>query len=78
MVAAVLQAVMAPKAKAKPMVPEDAYYILEAALVGVVPGYGMAVAQAQHAVRELAETLEENGCEVKFAIHPSLVACRDT
>jgi len=36
----------------------------------VVPGYGMAVAQAQHAVRDLADTLEENGIDVKFAIHP--------
>jgi NAD(P) transhydrogenase subunit beta len=36
----------------------------------VVPGYGMAVAQAQHAVRELADTLEENGISVKFAVHP--------
>jgi len=36
----------------------------------VVPGYGMAVAQAQHAVRELADTLEENGIDVKFAVHP--------
>ncbi|MDA3961019.1 MAG: NAD(P)(+) transhydrogenase (Re/Si-specific) subunit beta [Planctomycetota bacterium] len=56
---------------AKSMTPEDAYYILEAAQsVVIVPGYGMAVAQAQHAVRELAEQLEANGCEVKFAIHP--------
>ena len=38
--------------------------------VVVVPGYGMAVAQAQHAVRELAELLEERGVEVKYAIHP--------
>ena len=50
---------------------EDAYYILEAASnVLFVPGYGMAVAQAQHAVRELANILEDNGAEVNFAIHP--------
>ena len=36
----------------------------------VVPGYGLAVAQAQHAVRELAELIEKNGGEVKYAIHP--------
>ena len=50
---------------------EDAYYILEAATnVLIVPGYGMAVAQAQHAVRELANILKENGAEVNYAIHP--------
>jgi NAD(P) transhydrogenase subunit beta len=50
---------------------EDAYYILEAARsVVIVPGYGMAVAQAQHVVRELSDILEERGAEVKFAIHP--------
>ena len=38
--------------------------------VVIVPGYGMAVAQAQHVVRELSDLLEENGTEVKFAIHP--------
>ena len=38
--------------------------------VVVVPGYGMAVAQAQHVVRELAELLEERGIDVKYAIHP--------
>ncbi len=55
----------------KSMTPEEAYYVLEAArLVVVVPGYGMAVAQAQHVVHELASLLEENGCEVKYAIHP--------
>ncbi|MEA2370536.1 MAG: H+-translocating transhydrogenase subunit beta [Solirubrobacteraceae bacterium] len=41
-----------------------------ARLVVVVPGYGMAVAQAQHAVRELAKELEKRGVEVKYAIHP--------
>ena len=55
----------------KPISPEDAYYILEAASsVVFVPGYGMAVAQAQHAVKELAELLEANGAEVRYAIHP--------
>jgi len=55
----------------KPVSTEDAYYILEAAKnVIVIPGYGMAVAQAQHAVKELGELLEENGAEVRFAIHP--------
>jgi NAD(P) transhydrogenase subunit beta len=55
----------------KPITPEDAYYVLEAAgSVVIVPGYGMAVAQAQHAVRELGEILENNGAEVRYAIHP--------
>ncbi|MFW6352912.1 MAG: NAD(P)(+) transhydrogenase (Re/Si-specific) subunit beta, partial [Verrucomicrobiota bacterium] len=50
---------------------EDAYYVLEAASsVVIVPGYGMAVAQAQHAVKELGELLEANGAEVRYAIHP--------
>jgi NAD(P) transhydrogenase subunit beta len=50
---------------------EDAYYVLEAASsVVFVPGYGMAVAQAQHAVKELAAILERNGAEVRHAIHP--------
>lgn len=50
---------------------DDAYLILEAAKnVVVVPGYGMAVAQAQHAVKELCDKLEANGAEVNFAIHP--------
>ncbi len=54
-----------------PISPEDAYYILEAARsVVFVPGYGMAVAQAQHAVRELGDILEDNGAEVRYAIHP--------
>ena len=55
----------------KPINVEDAYLILEAASsVLIVPGYGMAVAQAQHSVRELGELLEENSTEVKYAIHP--------
>ncbi len=55
----------------KPMTPEDAYFVLEAAgNVVFVPGYGMAVAQAQHAVKELADLLQANGAEVRYAIHP--------
>jgi NAD(P) transhydrogenase subunit beta len=50
---------------------EDAVGVLSAAQsVIVVPGYGMAVSQAQHAVRELAQALEGNGATVKYAIHP--------
>jgi NAD(P) transhydrogenase subunit beta len=50
---------------------EDAYYVLEAAQsVVIIPGYGMAVAQAQHVVKELQEILQQNGCEVVYAIHP--------
>jgi NAD(P) transhydrogenase subunit beta len=57
--------------EAKPVSVEDAYPILEAAQnVLIVPGYGMAVAQAQHAVQELASLMEENGTEVNFGIHP--------
>lgn len=55
----------------KPISVEDAYYILEAASnVCFVPGYGMAVAQAQHVVKELGGLLEANGAEVSYAIHP--------
>jgi len=51
--------------------PEEAASILEAASqVIVVPGYGMAVAQAQHKVRELYDSLTSRGIDVKFAIHP--------
>lgn len=55
----------------KPISAEDAYYVLEAASsVAIIPGYGMAVAQAQHVVKELMEQLERNGAEVNFGIHP--------
>jgi len=55
----------------KPINVSDAYLILEnASSVLVIPGYGMAVAQAQHVVRELGELLESNGTEVKYGIHP--------
>ena len=50
---------------------EDASAVLLASQsVIVIPGYGMAVSQAQHAVRDLAATLEKRGCEVRYAIHP--------
>jgi len=56
---------------ARPISIEDAYLILEAAHnVVFVPGYGMAAAQAQHAVCELGELLERNGAVVKYCIHP--------
>ncbi len=50
---------------------EDLYFYLEAAKsVVIVPGYGLAVAQAQHVVKELGELFEKNGCDIKYAIHP--------
>lgn len=49
---------------------EGAMMLGYARSVVIVPGYGMAVAQAQHAVRELADQLESKGVEVKYAIHP--------
>ena len=61
----------AQQGEVKPLSPDDAYFILEAAnSVVFVPGYGMAVAQAQHVVQELADQLIKNGADVRHAIHP--------
>ena len=49
---------------------DAAYMMANASKVIIVPGYGMAVAQAQHAVREMADALKAKGVEVKYAIHP--------
>ena len=51
-------------------VEDAAIQLAYAQLVIIIPGYGMAVAQAQHTVRELAEVIERRGGEVKYAIHP--------
>ncbi len=61
----------APQGSVKGYTPEDAAVIFSNSRSAIiVPGYGMAVAQAQHAVRELADLLEEKGIQVRFAIHP--------
>ena len=49
-----------------------------ASKVVIVPGYGMAVAQAQHKVRELYDALTKTRVDVKFGIHPVAAACRAT
>jgi NAD(P) transhydrogenase subunit beta len=57
--------------RVKAATPEEVAILLQSAQrVIIAPGYGMAVAQAQHAVRELTNLLESNGTEVEFAIHP--------
>ena len=60
-----------PRGSVKGYTPQDAAVIFfNARSVVVVPGYGMAVAQAQHAVRELADELQKQGIRVKYAVHP--------
>ncbi len=64
-------AVAGPAGSVRSVSPDDvAIQLVYAQNVIIVPGYGLAVAQAQHAVRELAELLEEKGVDVKYAIHP--------
>ena len=60
-----------PNRQAKIGAADDAAYIMKnASKVIIVPGYGMAVAQAQHALREMADILKKEGVDVKYAIHP--------
>jgi len=64
-------AAAAPQGNVVAYTPQDAAVIFSnASRVIIVPGYGMAVAQAQHAVRELADVLSERGIQVQYAIHP--------
>lgn len=68
---AVVTSEMKIEGEMKALSAEDAFYVLEAAQsVLVIPGYGMAVAQAQHALKELQELLESNDAEVAYGIHP--------
>ena len=60
----------APAAAAKEEAASPEAVLKQAKDVIIVPGYGMALAQAQHQVKQLAETLEDNGARVRFAIHP--------
>ena len=61
---------IAPKAEPKPAQQSPADWLREAKRVIIVPGYGMALSQAQPLVKQMAETLAENGAEVDYAIHP--------
>ena len=64
-------AVASPKGNVKRGSADDASFIMgNAQKVIIVPGYGMAVSQAQHALREMCDLLKEKGVEVKYAIHP--------
>ncbi|MGI6521139.1 MAG: NAD(P)(+) transhydrogenase (Re/Si-specific) subunit beta [Fermentimonas sp.] len=66
----VAEAVQEPKPEEEPAKTTPADILTNAKSVIIVPGYGMALAQAQHLVKQLADKLEENGADVKFAIHP--------
>ncbi len=57
---------------------ETAELLRDAKSVIIVPGYGMAVAQAQHTVNEITKTLRDKGVQVRFAIHPWPAACPAT
>ena len=64
-------AAASPKGNVKRGSADDASFIMgNAQKVIIVPGYGMAVSQAQHALREMCDLLKEKGVEVKYAIHP--------
>ncbi len=65
------QVATAARGEVKPISAKDAYCLLDAASsVAIVPGYGLAVAQAQRTLRELGDLLEKRNCEVRYAIHP--------
>ncbi len=66
----VTEAVQEPKLEEDPAKKTPADILANAKSVIIIPGYGMALAQAQHLVKQLADKLEANGADVKFAIHP--------